>query len=148
MGRVNDGYPHHTLGWWMDERRGELGLTWKQVAEHTGVSDQHIYRIAGGTTNRMRTNTKKALERALRWASGSIDRIAGGGEPVPLAEPPPADTAHDVPELSDETRRRLAAMTWQEVKERLAEEEELHGEDAAEWLMGQIARAREDAQKG
>lgn len=145
MRAVSTGYDTGTLGWWMDERRGELDLPWKQVAERTGVSEQHIYRIARGDVGRMRATTKKAIERALRWANGSVDRIAAGREPVPVADSPPDERE---PALSPEVRRRLAAMSWPEIKQRLIEEEEMHGAEAAEWLMRQIAFALEDAQKG
>lgn len=78
-------YEHGTLGWWMDERRGELGLTWNDVAERTGVSPETIYRVAKGRQRGpMRTTTKRGIERALNWAPGSIDTIATGGEPTPV----------------------------------------------------------------
>lgn len=130
----------------MDERRGDLGRTWRQVAADAGVSVNTLMRNAENPEG-IRTTTKKGIERALRWDRGSIDRIAAGLDPVPLAEASPA-VAPDGPVLSPETRRRLAAMTWPEIKERLDEEEDLRGEDAAVWLMEQIALAREDAQKG
>lgn len=79
-------YSPQTLGWWMDERRGELALTWQQVADEAGVSTETLYRIAdGGRTPR--TTTRKGIERALQWQPGSIDAIAASGKPAPLAEP-------------------------------------------------------------
>lgn len=72
-----------TLRWWMDERRGELALTWQQVADLAGVSTETLYRAAAGRA--MRTKTKKAIERALQWRAGSIDAVAAGGQPRPIA---------------------------------------------------------------
>lgn len=81
-------YEPATLGWWMDERRGELGLTWHEVAEAAGVSVPTLRRNANDPSG-MRTTTKKKIERALRWESGSIDAILDRGEPTPV-EPEPA----------------------------------------------------------
>ena len=70
------------LRWWMDERRGELGLTWQQAADRAGVSTETLYRAAEGRA--MRTTTRKGLERALRWQPGSVDAILRGAGPEPL----------------------------------------------------------------
>lgn len=87
-------YEPGTIGWWMDERRGHLRMTWDNVAEVAGVSVETVYRAASGRP--MRTPTKKGIEEALRWAPGSVDAILDGGEPTPLdaAEPEP-DRARD-----------------------------------------------------
>lgn len=82
-------YSPQTLGWWMDERRGELALTWDQVADVADVSTQTLYSAATG--RRMRTTTKKGIERALKWRPGSVDDILNGGEPEPLADDEPAE---------------------------------------------------------
>lgn len=74
-------YEPGTLGWWMDDRRGELALTWDEVAERANVSPETLRRNAGDPS-RMRTTTRKGIERALKWAPGSIDAILDGREPV------------------------------------------------------------------
>jgi hypothetical protein len=96
-------YSPQTLGWWMDERRGELALTWQQVADTAGVSTETLYRA---DDRAMRTTTKHGIERALRWQRGSVDAIKRGEKPTPLpqeesepsqgpAEPEPADYADE-----------------------------------------------------
>lgn len=122
-----DRYEPATLGWWMDERRGELGLTWNEVAERVGVSPGTIYRIAAGPTRAMRTTTKKGIESTLNWAAGSVDDILNGSDPT--ASDSASQRESDSPyaelrtladqldeqiraaqEQSDEIRRRLDAL--------------------------------------
>jgi transcriptional regulator with XRE-family HTH domain len=79
-------YAPGTLGWWMDDRRAELNLTWDELVTRSGVSKETLFRAAQGRP--MRTTTKKAIERALRWTSTSVDDIRRGGEPTPLPEDP------------------------------------------------------------
>lgn len=69
-----------TLRWWMDERRGELGLTWQQVADRAGVSTETLYRAADG--RQMRTTTRKGIERALEWEPGSVAAVIRGQHPT------------------------------------------------------------------
>lgn len=88
LSNVNDKYSPRTLGWWVDERRGELGLTWDQFAEIAGVSAETLRRTAATNGAAMRTTTKKGIERALRWAPDYPERISRGTEPVKLAEAP------------------------------------------------------------
>lgn len=115
---------HHepgTLGWWLDERRGELGLTWDEVAERAGVAPQTVYRIISGSP--MRTTTRKGLERALHWAAGSIIAILAGGEPTPTEQPEP-DPADEVTELREmaqnlQVRAAEAQALAQQLMERL-----------------------------
>ncbi|MBA0126324.1 hypothetical protein H0B56_12300 [Haloechinothrix sp. YIM 98757] len=75
-------YDEGTLGWWMDQRRGELELTWDQVAERARLSTQTLYEAAAGKRN-LRTVNRRKVERALRWDTRSIDAILRGGVPVP-----------------------------------------------------------------
>ena len=99
----------------MDERRGELSLTWDDVAERAAVSPQTIYRAINGTS--MRTTTKKAVERSLRWESGSIDSILDGGNPTPKPDNDPApelDTYKDLREMVDALQAQA-----EELKKRL-----------------------------
>lgn len=76
-----------TLGWWMDDRRGDLQMTWEEVAERAGTTPETLRRNADDPS-RMRTTTRKGIERALRWERGSIDDILAGGEPTPIAREP------------------------------------------------------------
>jgi hypothetical protein len=73
-----------TLGWWVDDRRAELDMTWNELAERAGLGKETLFRAIQGRP--MRTRTKKAIERALQWQSGSIDAIRRGGRPANLVE--------------------------------------------------------------
>lgn len=111
-------YSPQTLGWWMDERRGELALTWQQVAEEAGVSTETLYRIADG--RQMRTTTKKGVERALRWQRGSVDRILAGGKPVPL--PDEASPSTDDVGVASRAPARVdpGSATWGDLRREIA----------------------------
>ncbi|MFF4600606.1 hypothetical protein [Amycolatopsis sp. NPDC001319] len=112
------GYDRGTAGWWMDDRRGELGMTWDEVAEHAGISVGNLYRIAGDpeAARRMRATTKKGLERALQWKRGSIDSIASGGEPTALPDERASEILPDPPhEWSAEERAKILAMTFEDI---------------------------------
>jgi DNA-binding XRE family transcriptional regulator len=65
----------------MDARRIELRLTWTQVAERAALNRDTLtaFRAGRGRPNPL---TKRGVEDALEWASGSIDSIDGGGEPI------------------------------------------------------------------
>lgn len=91
-----------TIKWWMDDRRGELGLTWDEVAKSSGVSTETLYRVGDGRP--MRTTTKKGIERALRWESGSIEAILDGDGPTPIPEidrPPEVNPYQELYEMAD-----------------------------------------------
>ncbi|MDI3315903.1 MAG: hypothetical protein QJR12_16985 [Mycobacterium sp.] len=108
-------YEPGTLGWWMDDRRAEFDLTWDQVAARAGVSKETLFRAAHGRP--LRTRTKKAIERALHWASGSIDHIQAGGEPVDDSEPE-ARSDDELAELAE--LRRIAEDVKARAQESLA----------------------------
>lgn len=113
MTHVSTNYAPRSLGWWMNERRGELGLRWEDVAERAGVSPQTLYRISD--PNRIRVGTRKGIERALRWQSGSIESIAEGGEPTPLPDEPetpePADEISELREMARSLQEQAEAST-------------------------------------
>src|SRR5690242_12593355 len=89
----------------MNDRAGELGLTWAQVAEAGGVSYEAI-RAARDEDKGIRGTTRGAIERGLRWEAGSVSRILdGNGDPVSLP-PGPAEPA----EAESPGGRSLAAV--------------------------------------
>lgn len=74
-------------------------MTWDQVAAEAGVSTWTLLRHAN-ESSRMRTTTKKGIERALQWSPGSIDKILAGGEPIPFHAPSgPDDRDRQIAEL-------------------------------------------------
>ena len=75
------------LGQRIDRRRAELGLKLKDVADAAGLSVEVLRAVRYGE-NRPRGTTLAALDRALRWKSGSAqDFVTAGTEPVPLDGP-------------------------------------------------------------
>lgn len=71
--------PAQRLDLALDDRRIELGLTWGQVADRVGRSEEMIRRFRNtGTGSR---ETKAGLERALGWTKGSVDAVLKGGRP-------------------------------------------------------------------
>lgn len=75
------------LGNLVVRRRNELGMTTREsFAEATQLSS----RMLGDVEKARRTNFDAGalarIEIALRWQSGSIDRILTGGDPVPISE--------------------------------------------------------------
>lgn len=75
----------------MERRKDELGLSWEQAAERGGISRETLQQVRLGNS-RMRTRTKRAIERGLSWTGGTVDHILAGqaptellGQPVPRA---------------------------------------------------------------
>lgn len=90
----------------MNDRRGELGMTWDEVAEIAGVTASTLFRNASNP-NGPRTTTRKGIERALRWESGSVDAILAGGNPTNMPDNTPAASgtvADPDPEMLDNLR--------------------------------------------
>lgn len=64
----------------MDERRRNLALSWKRVADRAGMTETHLRRIRNGEVP-LTDNAKAAIERALEWAQGTVDRYLSGADP-------------------------------------------------------------------
>ena len=86
----------------MDDRRLELRLRWREVAEAGGISYEALRDVRNGKGG-IRRLTERAIEAGLQWAPGSIAQILDGGDPV-LAEaaPEPARHGASVRSLIDE----------------------------------------------
>jgi hypothetical protein len=94
--------PRERLAKLLDERRAELRMRWRDVAERAGITVEGLRNLRVGT-GRIRSTTKRGLEDALGWRPGSVDEILGGGEAAlrggghagPSHEPPvPAGDPH------------------------------------------------------
>lgn len=96
--------PHEALDRAMDTRRLDLDLNWNDVAAAARISVATLRAIRSGA-NRPAPLTKRRLEAALRWSSGSIDALLAGGEPTPVESARNRQSAQDR-ELSE--IRRLA----------------------------------------
>lgn len=71
----------------MNERRLELGLRWGTVAELADISVQTLGAVRKGS-NPPSDLTKRGIEKALQWETGSINHILAGGEPILDGRPP------------------------------------------------------------
>lgn len=67
----------------MDDRRSELGMRWADVAEAAGVTTETLRMVRGGDSP-IRALTKRGIERALLWQTGSVDEVLAGREPRPV----------------------------------------------------------------
>lgn len=76
----------------LEERRLELGLTWREVVERAGMSYEAIRNFRTGTGG-MRELTRRKLSEALEWDRGAVGRVLAG---EPLHAPPADDTRPDV----------------------------------------------------
>lgn len=138
-------YQERTLGWWMEERRGELGLTWEEVAAEAGVSVVTLRRNAGDDLSGMRVTTKKGIERALRWDSGSVDAITRGGEPTRLAEESAAPRSRPRHEWTARQRAKILAMSFEDTLDLADQIRSGSGESAAWTWLREAARLKLEA---
>ncbi|MFG1659009.1 hypothetical protein ACGFIY_21005 [Micromonospora chersina] len=69
------------LGTYVTRRRNELGLTQSQVQARGGPSIATVRNIELAVKDSYRDGNLRALERALDWPAGAVDRILAGGEP-------------------------------------------------------------------
>ena len=68
----------------MDKRRADLRLRWDDVAVRAEVSVAHLRRVRGSQAP-LTPFVAAAIEDALEWSRGSIERILQGGEPTGTA---------------------------------------------------------------
>lgn len=71
--------PHELLASAIETRRGELGLSLREVAELAGITGETLRAVRKGS-NEPSALTKRGIERALQWAPGSIERVHAGGK--------------------------------------------------------------------
>jgi transcriptional regulator with XRE-family HTH domain len=104
-------------------RRGELGLTQQGLAGRAGVDIKTIYNLESGE-RWPQAKTRGALEAALSWYPGDLQRIAHGGEPVVYERP---SSRREL--LADHIRTRMdqLRLTWADVaRDAGIPEEEIH----------------------
>lgn len=75
--------PHERLDEAMNQRRLELRLKWRDLANAAGITYEALRAIRRGES-RPTEFTARALDEVLRWAPGSVYAILNGGEPTPL----------------------------------------------------------------
>lgn len=120
--------PHELLDQAMEDRRLELGMTWKQVSTLSGVTVETLSALRKGRTNPHNASplTRRGIERALRWATGGYDNALAGRKPTPLAvevahpEHAPPALPHPLDELEEWRQRTIIEMVAQLPPERRA----------------------------
>lgn len=78
-----DETPAERLARYVKKQRLELGLTHVEVHAHGGPSAPTLQKIEQARAAAMLDATVVALEKALKWGSGSVRAIQAGGEPTP-----------------------------------------------------------------
>lgn len=111
---------------------------WRDLTDAAGISVETLRAIRKGETAGMGSATEFKLERALRWAPGSIRAVMLGGDPMPVEDPrsgePTTEQKLDVLEelleqVKDQVARRMrgsrrdAAMSAIDLIESLAGED-------------------------
>jgi transcriptional regulator with XRE-family HTH domain len=81
-GMSNDDPARRRWGRMLADRRRELGLSQRELAEKIGVSKATITDHERGERGSLHPSNAAALERTLQWEAGSIDRIMNGGDPT------------------------------------------------------------------
>lgn len=69
----------------MEERRQALGMTWAEVASEADITVETLRAVRRGN-NQPSPLTKRGLEQALRWQTGSVDAIYANRDPQPLPD--------------------------------------------------------------
>lgn len=92
----------------IDDRRIELGVSWKRIEREGNVSQRTLYKMRDDGTELKSPAKRSSLSRALGWSSDSIDRLLNGQEP--LAADRLIAAPHERVEAAaqwDETMRRI-----------------------------------------
>lgn len=63
-------------------RRNELGLRQIDIPQRGGPSLDRVQAIEAGASGNYRPSTLSALETALFWEPGSVERVLAGGRPT------------------------------------------------------------------
>lgn len=107
------------LGRYVTRRRDELGMTQSDVQAAGGPSTATVRNIENATQTSYRSGVLAALERALRWAPGSVEAALAGGEPTPLDVAPSvtSDTDYEATvawlrSIANNPNRGAALRSW------------------------------------
>jgi transcriptional regulator with XRE-family HTH domain len=135
---VADGRDLVEVGVLVADRRGALDMTQQELADSASVDVGTIRNLESGK-RWPQARKRAAIEAALRWSSGDLNRLRKGGQVSPV----PAEVdigGGDVVHVGDEEitdpealRRSLAdvlgeEITWDDAFDRLDAINDLHGE--------------------
>lgn len=116
----------------MEERRAELGLRWREVAEIAGgITVEGIRGVRVGPSS-IPPVTRRKLERALQWPPDEIDRILDSSASTPSAQ------------LTDE---EMISMNGRQLARHYIKLVETIGPDEAEDRMVYILTVRRNARR-
>jgi DNA-binding XRE family transcriptional regulator len=105
-------------------RRGELGMTQQELADKAGVDVKTV----GSLETRGRwpiARSRVSIERALRWPSGEMDRIATAPDPAPRPEPIPDEVLRVIRKYYTPEQQREAIETLEAIERERRRGEEL-----------------------
>lgn len=77
------GTPHERLDAAMNERRLDLRMKWRKVADGAGVSYEALRAIRKGEYHPSEL-TRRGIDDTLRWKPGSVADVLAGGDPSPM----------------------------------------------------------------
>lgn len=96
----------------MNDRRLQLDLTWKQVAERAGITEFHLQRIRSGKAG-LTDRAASKIDRSMGWKLGSTKQLYNTGSEPALASAQ-TRTAPPIPDGVMVDPADWAAMTAQE----------------------------------
>lgn len=100
-----------TLGDYLVRARREGGFASRRAfAEHVGVSIRTLDNLERGARTAYKVDTIAAVEIALHWEPGSVDRVVRGGRPIPQRNPDLEELVRIWWELPDPARRMLLRL--------------------------------------
>lgn len=119
----------------MNDRRLELGMTWRQVARAGDISYEALRTARRGDAN-IPPMTQRSIERGLQWAAGSVRAVLDDGDPTPLGPPSAAEVA--------EGQMQILTASPQQLVEMRNIVEEVLGREEADEFMTRAIQMRED----
>lgn len=89
----------------LEQRRAELGLRWREVADAAGITTEGLRGVRTGPSN-IPAFTRRGIERAMRWPANEIDRILDAATDA---------SSNTGPQWSAEQRAKWRTMTAAEI---------------------------------
>lgn len=134
--------PAQRLGRLVRERRKSLKKTQVEIQEAGGPSTATLRLIEGGKHSDFRDGTGAALEGAIQWRPGSIDKILAGGDPITVESATVNWVNYDDPDVPE--KRKQSEGLWHVVSHvwRLVDDviDELRRSDPSPELVESIRR--------
>lgn len=110
--------PHEQLDEAMNERRLQLRMKWRDVAEGAGITYEALRAIRRGES-RPSELTTQAIDRVLRWVPGGVRTALAGGKPTPIearaVSETPAESSATLTLTPGEALRRVVRASAQEL---------------------------------